>query len=106
MRSTIVVAVEERTQGRSSVLVAHPGLHVGPLPRERAVVALDLAVGLGSVGPGPLVACAACHERCSEGSRTVAGAVVAQDPSDLADAVAAEELHRPRPERRRRGPSL
>jgi len=65
------------------------------------VVALDLAVGLGTVGPGALVAAAALGKRQSEGSGSVAGAVVAQHTADTAYPVAMEELHRTGPEPRR-----
>ena len=62
------------------------------------MVALDLAVGLGPVGPGSLVPGAAGGQGCGERPGAVAGAVVGQDSSDPADAVAVEELQRPGPE--------
>ena len=106
MGSSVVVAVQERLEVFGAFGVAGPGLSVGPFAGEGAVVALDLAVGLGAVGPGPFVSGLRQRQRGRERERAVAGAVIGEHSADAADAVAAEELHRPRPKRRGGGALL
>src|SRR4051812_18406681 len=78
--------------------VAEVDLGVGPLVEHGAVVALDLAVGLGPVGPGPLVGGAGLAQRRGEDPGAVAGAVVGQDPLDALDAGVGEERSGAAPE--------
>ena len=72
--------VQESLQGRRSFGVAGPGLPVGPFAGQCALVALDLAVGLRTVGPGELVPGTGLGQRGGEQPGPVAGAVVRQHP--------------------------
>jgi hypothetical protein len=94
----VIVGVEPVGVGRGAVLVAAVGLGVGPFGVDGAVEALDLAVGLGPVGPGPAMFDVVA-ERFGEGLGPVAGAVVGHDCGD-ADAGCGEEGVGPEPERR------
>ena len=53
--SMVIVVVEPVGVGRCAGCVGEVGLGVGPLGCQGAVEALDLAVGLRPVGPGPSV---------------------------------------------------
>ncbi len=96
--SSVVVAVEEPLEIGCAFAVAPPAAAVGPFTGKGAVVALNLAVGLGSVGPGPLVFGPGQGQGGGEDQGAVAGTVVSQDAVDLRDAMAAEELDRTTPE--------
>ncbi len=81
MSAVMVVDVEPGVKGGAAFGFGDVGAGVGPFVGEGAVVALDLAVGLGPVGAGPLVGDA----QFGAGGPVpgpVAGAVVAQDPLD------------------------
>jgi hypothetical protein len=51
--TVVIVEVHEPVVGVGALAVGAPGPDVGPFLEQDAVEALDLAVGLGSVGAGP-----------------------------------------------------
>lgn len=79
-----VVIVEVQPLGEGFVALRGGGieLRVGPAITQSAVETLDLAVGLGSVGSGPLGLDAQVIARISPISGAVARTVVGQDPFD------------------------
>jgi hypothetical protein len=81
------------------------GLRVGPLRKQGSDHPLGLAVGLGSVGPGPAMAKTELVTSLGEGVASVAAAVVGQDPFDR-DAVSAIETPGSTQEVRSRGRRL
>ena len=85
-----VVIVEVEPAGRAvagGFVTVEPG--VGPAVGQGAVEAFDLAVGLGSVGPGPFVGDAEVGAGVAPGVGAVGGAVVGQHAFD-GDAVFGE----------------
>ena len=92
--SVAVVVVDERLEGRETLLVRGVWPRVGPLVEHGPVEALGLAVGLRPIRARRLVAGAEIGERLGEGSRAgVVLGVVGHHPLD-ADAVAGEERAR------------
>src|SRR3954447_10639230 len=85
----MVVEVQPAGQGPGPGGFGGVDADVGPLDEQGAVEPLDLAVGLGPVGPGPLVPDAVCGAGRGPLSGPVAGPVVGQDPLD-GDAVSGE----------------
>lgn len=80
MAAAVVVGVEPDAESVAPFGVGAVEAGVGPLVSEGAVEALDLAVGLGPVGPGPFVDGARAGQGFSEGCSAVAGPVVGGDP--------------------------
>src|SRR6476620_3045699 len=96
----MVVDVQPAGQGPGPGSLGGVDPNVGTLDEQGAVEPFDFAVGLGSVGPDPLVG--DCVGGAGRGPLPgpVAGPVVGQDPLD-GDAVAGEPGDRPGPERHR-----
>ena len=65
--SVVVVVVEPGLVGGFALGLAGVGVGVGPLAGQRAVEALDLAVGLGPVGAGVAVLDAGCGQDLVKG---------------------------------------
>ena len=63
----VVVVVEPGLVGGFALGLAGVGVGVGPLTGQRAVEALDLAVGLGPVGAGVAVLDAGCGQDLVKG---------------------------------------
>ena len=97
MSAVVIVVVQPAGEFGQAVGLAGVGPCVGPLGDQGPVEPLDLAVGLGRVGPGVLVRDAGVLECLVEGFGPVAGAVVGQDPLD-GDALAGEPGLGPGPE--------
>lgn len=95
--AVVVVGVEEACQGYGAFLAGGVGPPVGPLVKEGAVEAFDLAVGLRPVGADLLVGDAGRGQGLGEQLGLVAGAVIGQDAID-GDALVREERVRPFPE--------
>jgi hypothetical protein len=84
----MVVEVKPVVQCGAALVAAEVDADVGPLLEERAVEPLDLAVGLGPVGPDALVADAI--ERGCEVLAGVVLGVVGQDSVDGVDSMGGE----------------
>lgn len=80
MSAVVIVVVQPAGEFGQAVGLAGVGPCVGPLGDQGPVEPLDLAVGLGRVGPGVLVRDVGVLECLVEGFGPVAGAVVDQDP--------------------------
>src|SRR5215218_2257362 len=93
----MVVEVQPAGQGAGPGGLGGVDPDVGPFDEQCAVEPFDLAVGLGPVGPGPLVPHAVRGAGRGPLPGPVAGPVVGQDPFD-GDAVAGEPGDRPGPE--------
>ena len=65
--SVVVVVLEPGLVGGFALGLAGVGVGVGPLAGQRAVEALDLAVGLGPVGAGVAVLDAGCGQDLVKG---------------------------------------
>ncbi len=99
MGAVMVVDVQPRRQGLSTTLVRGVWADVGPLLKQGAVEALDLAVGLGMPGLREALHRAALQDTGSEGEGTAVHlGVVGEDAPDR-DAVGREKRGRPGPER-------
>src|SRR2546430_11740409 len=78
----MVVAMEPASKCAGAVGLSAVGPDVGPLLEQGAMETLDLAVGLGPVGPAVLVDDAAFGKRVVEQSTPVGEGIVGQDPLD------------------------
>ena len=76
--AVMIVAVQPARKGGGASRLAAVDADVGPLLEEGAVEALDLAVGLGMVGPCAAAAHAGGEARARECGATVGGAVVGE----------------------------
>jgi hypothetical protein len=81
----MVVQMQPVRQGGGALLVAAVDLDRGPLTEQGAVEPLDLAVGLGPVGPGALVDSSAGGQSGGEQAAGLARRVVGQDLLELED---------------------
>jgi len=82
VHAVMVVAMEPAGKSAGAVGLAGVGAGVGPFVEQGAVEALDLAVGLGPVGPAVLVDDAVLGEGGVEEAAPVGEVVVGQDAFD------------------------
>ena len=100
MAAVMIVEVQPARKGGGASRLAAVDADVGPLLEQGAVEALDLAVGLGVVGPGAARPDASGQAGPLEGVAAVARAVVGEH-GPPADPVLVEPGSRPPPERDR-----
>jgi hypothetical protein len=82
VRAVVVVGVEPAREGQSAVFLPSVGTSVGPLLQKGSVEALDLSVGLGSVGTAVTMADVGGGERFVEQASLVREGVVGENALD------------------------
>jgi hypothetical protein len=78
----VVVVVEPGREGVKALLIEAIETGIGPFSLQGEIQPLDLAIGLGPIGPGALVVHSGPGHHLAEQPRAVAVAVIGQDPLD------------------------